>query len=239
MLIIEPKKLVKTISRRELAKKIDHTLLKPNVTLSQLEKTCIESRNYGFAACVIPAFFVERAVKLLKESDVKVATVIGFPHGNLTTKAKLADTREVLEKGAREIDMVLNISALKSGLYDFVKREIREIVDLAKDYDAVIKVIIETAYLTDDEKVKAAVIVKEAGAHYVKTSTGFAGVGATVHDVLLLKRAVGEFPKIKAAGGIRHLEDALIMIFAGAERIGTSSGVRIMEEYDKLVNSLK
>ena len=229
---------VKKLSQEDFARKIDHTMLKPNADLRQFEKACYEAVKYGFVACVVPPWFVERAKKIVKDA-VKVATVIGFPHGNTTKRAKLAEARDVLEKGAEEIDMVMNINAFKSGLYELVEDEIAEIVDTAREYNALVKVIIETAYLTDEEKIRAALIIKKVKADYVKTSTGFASRGATIHDVILLKKTVGDVVRVKAAGGIRHLEDAVAMILAGADRIGTSSGVQIMEEYLKLHRSLK
>ncbi|RLE71840.1 MAG: deoxyribose-phosphate aldolase [Thermoprotei archaeon] len=238
MLNVNIEDFVRKTSQKDLAKRIDHTMLKPNAGLEQLERVCHEALKYGFVACVVPPWFVEKAKSIVGDS-VKVVTVIGFPHGNTTKRAKLAEARDVLEKGAREIDMVMNINAFKSELYEIVESEIAEIVDIAREYNALVKVIIETAYLTDEGKIKAALISKKAGADYVKTSTGFAGRGATIHDVILLKKAVGDSMKVKAAGGIRHLEDAVAMILAGADRIGTSSGVQIMEEYLKLRKSLK
>jgi deoxyribose-phosphate aldolase len=219
----------------DIAKMIDHTLLKPNATEEEIKKVCEEAREYGFASVCINPCFVDLAYKMLKDTDVKVCTVVGFPLGANTVETKVHEAVEAVKKGAKEIDMVLNISMMKSGKYEYVKREIEEVVKALKSYDKniIVKVILETCYLTDDEKVKACELAKEAGADFVKTSTGFGTGGATVEDVKLMRRTVGENFGVKASGGIRSYEDAKAMIEAGANRIGTSAGVKIVEEWKK------
>lgn len=222
------------LAREELAKKIDHTLLRPGATFDDLKRACLDSARYGFAACCISPWFVKYARELLEGSGVRVATVISFPHGNVPVEAKVEEARLALEGGAEELDMVMNVGAFKSGLYEIVADEVSRVVELAEERGALVKVIIETAYLSDEEKERAAELVVGAGAHFVKTCTGFAGSRATVHDVLLLKRVLRGRARIKASGGIRHAEDALLLIAAGADRIGTSAGVEIIEELEKL-----
>jgi len=231
---VEIGELIESLSVREFAKRIDHTLLRPNATFEDLKKTCLESAKYGFAACCISPWFVKYAREILEETDVRVATVISFPHGTSPASAKIEEARIALENGAEELDMVMNVSAFKSGLYELVADEVNKVMNLAESKGAIVKVIIETAYLDDGEKARAAELVVEAGAHFVKTCTGFAGDGATIHDVMLLKNVLGGRAKIKASGGIRHAEDALSLIAAGADRIGTSRGVQIIEEFKRL-----
>ncbi len=231
---MEIEELVRSLTREEFAKKIDHTLLRPDATFEDLKRACLDSAKYGFAACCISPWFVKYAREILEGTGVKVATVIAFPHGTAPMDAKVEEARIALESGAEELDMVMNVSAFKSGLYELVADEVNRVVCLAEERGALVKVIIETAYLSDEEKARAAELVAEAGAHFVKTCTGFAGAGATVHDVLLLRKVLRGRARIKASGGIRHAEDALILIAAGADRIGTSRGVRIAEEFERL-----
>ncbi len=212
-----------------LAKMIDHTLLKPDATQEQIAQLCFEARKYGFASvCVNPAW-VELCAQLLKGSEVKVCTVIGFPLGATAPEVKVFETENAIEHGAGEIDMVINIGALKARDLDLVARDIRGVVAAAHARGAIVKVIIEAALLTDEEKTIACLLAKEAGADFVKTSTGFAGGGATVHDVELMRRVVGPEMGVKAAGGVRTYEDAEKMLRAGATRIGASAGVKIIQ----------
>lgn len=218
------------VSRRQLAKMIDHTLVKPTATRGEVERLCREAGEHGFqCVCVNPAY-VSLAAQLLKGTDVKVCSTVGFPFGATLPEVKAFEARKAVENGAREIDMVINIGALKSGDYETVKEDIKTVVDVKRSYgDLIVKVIIETGYLTDEEKVAACRLAKEAGADFVKTSTGLVG-GATVEDVRLMRKTVGRKMGVKAAGGIRTLKDALAMIKAGANRIGTSTAVTIVEE---------
>jgi deoxyribose-phosphate aldolase len=218
------------MTKQELAKMIDHTLLKATATDSEITKLCKEARENNFASvCVNPAY-VSLAAKLLKNSDVKVCTVIGFPLGASTSIVKAFETKNAIENGAEEVDMVINIGALKSGNYDEVLADIKAVVSAAGGLTT--KVIIETCYLTDDEKKKACELAKEAGADFVKTSTGFGIGGATVEDVKLIRATIGQSMKIKASGGIRSYDDAMKMISAGADRLGTSSGIKIIEDLE-------
>jgi len=221
----------KVVSMSEVLSLIDHTLLKPDATSSMIESLCREAiENNFYAVCVNPCF-VKFAKDLLKGSNVKVATVIGFPLGANTKEVKAFETEDAIKNGADEVDMVINIGALKNKDYDLVKEDIKSVVEAAKG--KIVKVIIETCLLTDDEKKKACELALEAGAHFVKTSTGFSSGGATVEDVKLMKSVVGDKMGIKASGGIRDLETARKMIEAGATRLGTSSGVKIAKELHK------
>lgn len=212
----------------DVAAMIDHTLLKPDATRDQIVKLCEEAKQYGFASvCVNPAN-VSLAASLLKGTPVKVCTVIGFPLGATTPTAKAIETRDAIANGATEVDMVINVGALKSGDYDLVKRDIEAVVEAARG-KAIVKVILETALLTDEEKVKACLLAKMAGADFVKTSTGFGPGGATVEDVRLMRKVVGTDMGVKASGGIRNLESARKMIEAGASRIGASASVAIVK----------
>ncbi|VAV95077.1 Deoxyribose-phosphate aldolase [hydrothermal vent metagenome] len=212
----------------DLAKYIDHTLLKPDATQQDIDTLCDEAIEYGFAAVCINPTWVKRAAERLRGSDVKVATVIGFPLGATTSEIKAMETRKALRDGAREVDMVINIGALKSGRNELVRKDIEKVVDAAHEGGAITKVILETALLTDEEKVIASALAKAAKADFVKTSTGFSGGGATVYDVALMRETVGPDMGVKASGGVRTLEDAEDMIAAGATRIGASAGVQIM-----------
>lgn len=211
----------------KLNKLIDHTLLKPEATKAQIEKLCGEANEYDFKSVCVNPYYVKYAKELLKESDVLVCTVIGFPLGQNTTAIKVAETKDAIQNGADEIDMVLNIGALKSKDEDYVLNEIKEIRNACKG--KTLKVIIEACLLTDEEKITACKLSKEAGADFVKTSTGFSTHGATVEDVKLMRETVGEDMGVKASGGIRDRETALKMVEAGATRLGVSAGVEIVK----------
>ena len=220
------------VTKEQLAKLIDSTLLKPNATKDDVKRLCEEAKKYGFWSVCINPTNVSLASDILGETDVKVCSVVGFPLGANTTEVKALEAEKAINDGAGEIDMVLNIGALKSGDYELVKRDIKGVVEAAKVSDKIIiKVILETGFLTDKEKVSACKLAKEAGADFVKTSTGFGPGGATVHDVKLMKDAIGKSMRVKASGGIRTFEKAMAMIEAGADRIGTSSGVAIIEGF--------
>lgn len=219
----------------ELARFIDHTLLKPDSTRRDCRKLCEEAKQFGFAsACILPSWVAD-AFEILEGSETRVCTVIGFPHGNAPAQAKAAEAATAVADGAGEIDMVINLSALKSGSDLLVMDDIQSVVDVSEAGGAIVKVIIECAYLTDDEKRRACRMAEEAGADFVKTSTGFAtppqgvAVGATLADVRLMRASVGPDVQVKAAGGIRTVEDALAMIEAGAARLGTSAGVQLVQ----------
>lgn len=208
---------------------IDHTLLKPDARKEDIFQLCQEAKKYKFEAVCVNPYYVAYCKELLKDTGVKIATVIGFPLGANTKETKAFETLNSINKGADEVDMVINIAALKNGEYQVVKDDIEAVVDIAS-YRAQVKVIIETSLLDEEEKKKACQIALEAGADFVKTSTGFSGGGATVEDVKLIKATVGEKMQIKASGGIRDLKTAKMMIEAGATRLGTSSGIKIVEE---------
>ncbi|MGU7884857.1 deoxyribose-phosphate aldolase [Streptococcus suis] len=210
----------------KLNKYIDHTILKPETTQEQVEKILAEAKEYDFASVCVNPTWVALAAESLKDSDVKVCTVIGFPLGANTPAVKAFETKDAISNGADEIDMVINIGALKTGNYDLVLEDIKAVV--AASGDKLVKVIIEACLLTDDEKVKACQLSQEAGADYVKTSTGFSTGGATVADVALMRKTVGPDMGVKASGGARSYEDTIAFIEAGASRIGASSGVAIM-----------
>jgi deoxyribose-phosphate aldolase len=211
-----------------IAKMIDHTLLKADATKAQIVKLCEEAKQYGFASVCVNPTWVATAAELLKGTDVKVCTVIGFPLGANTTETKAFETKNAIENGAKEVDVVINIGALKDGNDDLVERDIRAVVDAAKG-KALVKVIIEACLLTEEEKVRACQLAVKAGADYVKTSTGFSTGGATPEDVALMRKTVGPNIGVKASGGVRDMQSAEAMIQAGATRIGTSSGVSIVE----------
>lgn len=214
----------------DIAGYIDHTLLKPDATPQEIETLCREARQYHFAAVCVNPPFVKQCAELLRGSGVQVATVVGFPLGAHTTATKVFETEQALVDGATEIDMVINVGELKAKHDDFVRNDIAEVVRVAHRAGALVKVIIEAALLTDEEKVRASRLSKEAGADFVKTSTGFGPGGATVHDVALMRQTVGPSMGIKAAGGVKNLEQAQQMIAAGATRIGASAGVKIVQE---------
>ena len=214
----------------DLAAMIDHTLLKPDANEAQIAQLCHEARTYHFAAVCVNPTHVQLCAQLLKGSAVRVCTVVGFPLGATPPEVKAYETQQALDDGATEIDMVINIGALKSKDYALVARDIATIVATARAGGAIVKVIIEAALLTDEEKVIASKLAREAGADFVKTSTGFASGGATVHDVALMRRAIGSEMGVKAAGGIKTYADAQKMIEAGATRVGASASVKIMQE---------
>jgi deoxyribose-phosphate aldolase len=211
-----------------LARYIDHTLLKPDATAADIDKLCAEAKQHGFASVCINPVWVSRAAAILKGTDVAVASVVGFPFGATISEIKAHETRQVIRDGAREIDMVINIGALKSGMHDLVRDDIAKVSDACHESGALNKVIIEAALLTDAEKVIACRLAKDARADFVKTSTGYASGGATVFDVALMREAVGPRIGVKAAGGIRTRSDVEEMIAAGATRIGASAGVKIV-----------
>lgn len=212
---------------QQYANLIDHTLLKPEVTESQIKQLCEEAKTYSFASVCVNPTWVKYCAEQLSQTDVKVCTVIGFPLGASTSAVKAFETKDAIANGAGEIDMVINIGALKDGQYDAVRADIAAVVEAANG--TLVKVIIETCLLTDVEKVKACELAVQAGADFVKTSTGFSTGGATVEDVALMRETVGPSIGVKASGGVRSLEDLKKMIAAGATRIGASSGVAIME----------
>lgn len=205
---------------------IDHTLLKQNSTQAQIEKLCDEAKTYGFASVYVNPGWVKTCAEILRDSSVKVCTVIGFPLGATSTASKAFETSVALSEGAQEFDMVINIGYLLDRKLDLLRDDIAAVVEAAKGNT--VKVIIETCLLSDEEKVLACQAVVSAGAHFVKTSTGFSTAGATVADVRLMKATVGDKALVKAAGGVRSLEDMQAMIDAGADRIGTSSGVQLV-----------
>lgn len=220
----------------QLAKYFDQTLLKPFVTEEQLKEFCLESDRYGFAMVAINSAPVKFCREVLKNSNVHVGAAIGFPLGQTTIEDKVFETKQAIKDGADEIDYVVNLVKLKSGDTDFIETEMRSIVDVCKENGKISKVIFENCYLTDDEKKTLCEISLKVLPTFIKTSTGFGtpangiAVGATVEDVRLMKSMVGDAVKVKAAGGVRTLADALAMIDAGAQRIGTSAGVKIVEE---------
>jgi deoxyribose-phosphate aldolase len=214
-----------------LAQVIDHTLVRPDATLDELTAACQDAKKYGFACVVVNSGHVARARELLSGTLVKVCSVVGFPHGANTTTVKIVEAMEAMKNGASELDFVANIGMVKSGRYDSVEIDIKNIIVMTPQ--KVHKVILETGILTEDEIVRVCEIAMRAGAEFVKTSTGFGPRGATVEDVRLIRRIVGSVCRVKASGGIRDLDSLTSMIEAGAERIGTSSGPAIMEEYLK------
>lgn len=218
----------------EVAHLIDHTLLKPDATIQQIAQLCHEALLYNFASVCVNPSHVKQAAQLLKNSDVKVCTVIGFPLGATSTAAKTFETEQALNDGATEIDMVINIGALKGGDDTVVEQDVAAVANAAHRRGAILKVIIETSLLTDEEKVRACLLSKRAGADFVKTSTGFSGGGATIEDVALMRKTVGPGLGVKASGGIKNLADAQNMIAAGATRLGASAGIKIINEAQSL-----
>ncbi|MGI5920084.1 MAG: deoxyribose-phosphate aldolase [Christensenellales bacterium] len=218
----------KDYSPASLAKYIDHTLLKPEASQEQIRKVCDEAKKYHFASVCVNPSYIEFVAQQLEGSGVKPCVVIGFPLGATLPEVKAAETSAVIGLGAKEVDMVVNIGAIKSGDWHLVKRDIEAVVNAAKGR-ALVKVIIETCLLTDEEKVKVCTIAKMAGADFVKTSTGFSTGGATVEDVALMRRTVGPTMGVKASGGVRDYDSAVAMIKAGATRLGTSSGAKIVQ----------
>ena len=218
------------ISREQLAKIIDSTLVKATATKSDVEKLCKEAIKYGFGCVVVNPTYVKIASHLLERSNVKVCSTVGFPFGVALPEIKALEAVKAVEDGASELDMVINLGALKSQDYELVKRDITSVVDVKRLYeDVIVKVIIETSQLTTVEKITACRLAKEAGADFVKTSTGLLGKGATVEDVKLMRQVVGSGMGVKASGGIRNYADAVAMIEAGANRVGTSTAAAIIE----------
>jgi deoxyribose-phosphate aldolase len=216
------------ITKKSVAGIIDHTLLKPEATEAQIAKLCQEAIDYGFASvCVNPSFVAQAAIAL-KDSPVNVATVIGFPLGATSTASKAYETKVAIGDGADEVDMVISIGRAKEGNWDYVKKDIRAVVDAAAPTKTLVKVIIETCLLTDEEKVKACQMAKEAGADFVKTSTGFSTYGAKPEDVALMRKTVGPDMGVKASGGIHTAEEAGACINAGANRLGISAGIAVI-----------
>jgi deoxyribose-phosphate aldolase len=213
-----------------VARMIDHTLLKADATQDQIAQLCYEARKYGFAAVCVNPTHVKLCSQLLQGTNVHVCTVVGFPLGATPPEVKVYEAQQSIDDGATEVDMVVNIGALKSKDYALVERDIASVARTCHTGSAILKVIIEAALLTDEEKVIACQLAKAAGSDYVKTSTGFGPGGATVHDVELMRRAVGPELGVKAAGGIKSYEDAQAMVAAGATRIGASAGVKIVQE---------
>jgi len=212
-----------------IAALIDHTLLKPEATADDIRKVCAEARLYGFASVCVNPYWVRLVAEELTDSLVKVCSVVGFPLGASATQIKVAETAAAIRDGAQEIDMVLNIGALRGGDQDAVRSDIKAVVEIAHACGAIVKVILETALLNDEQKVAASLLAKEAGADFVKTSTGFGPGGATAADVALMRRTVGPEMGVKASGGVRTLEDLQAMAAAGANRVGASASVKIVE----------
>lgn len=218
---------------KELNQYFDHTILKAEATEDDVRKLCKEAMEYRFYAVCVNSCYVPLAKELLTGSDVKIASVIGFPLGACSTECKFFETEWAANKGAEEIDMVIHVGALKEGRFDYVLKDIKAVVHAASGHHAVVKVILETCLLTDEEIVMACELAKRAGAAFVKTSTGFSKEGATAHHVKLMKKTVGDALKVKASGGIRDLAKTMEMIEAGADRIGASASVEIVEESRK------
>ena len=216
----------------KLNKYIDHTLLKADATQESIKELCRQAKEYDFMSVCINSSNIELAKEELKGTDVKICTVIGFPLGATTTESKVFETTDAIEKGADEVDMVLNIGALKSKNFDIVLRDISEVAKAAHNKGKILKVILETCLLEKDEIIKACQLSKEAGADFVKTSTGFSTGGAKEEDVALMRKTVGDLMGVEASGGIRTLEKARLMIENGATRLGVSAGVQIMEELE-------
>jgi len=227
-----PKLDSKTITLEQLAKTIDHSLLKPELTREDVIKGCELAKKYNVASVCVKPCHVELACEQLAGSDVAVGTVVGFPHGSSTTEVKAFEARKAIEDGATELDMVINIGEMRSGSYDYVLNDIKAVVDAAAG-KAIVKVILENAYLTHEEKVKAYQLVEQAGADFVKTSTGFAPTGATVEDIRLMRETVSPKVQVKAAHGVRTLDAILAMIDAGATRVGATATETILEDFKK------
>jgi deoxyribose-phosphate aldolase len=221
-----------TLTYEQLAKTIDHSLLKPEMTEAEVIAGCELARHYNVASVCVKPCHVKLAAQLLQGSDVAVGTVIGFPHGAHTTATKVFEAQDAIANGATELDMVLNIGALRSGQADIVREDIRAVVNAAQG-KALVKVILENAYLTDEQKVLGSKLAEEAGADFVKTSTGYAPSGATIADLKLMHASVGPQVQVKAAGGVRTLDAALDVIDAGVTRIGATATAAILDEFGK------
>jgi len=216
------------MKKQDLARMIDHTVLKADTIEDKIRQICSEAKEYGFASVCINPGYVALCSELLKDSDVKVCTVIGFPLGATTSEVKAFETENAIKNGADEVDMVINIGKLKDKDYDYVLNDIKAVVNAAKG-KALTKVIIETCLLNEEEKIKACELSKQAGADYVKTSTGFSTAGAKAEDIKLMRKTVGEKMGVKASGGVRTYDDAVKMIENGATRIGASASIKIVE----------
>lgn len=225
------------ITPSSVAKYIDHTILKPEATSEEIERVCSEAMEYGFASVCVNPSFIHVCFDVLKFSKTKICTVVGFPLGSTTTNMKRLETEEAIDSGAGEIDMVMNIGRLKENDFDYVYDDIFQVANTTLQLNKLSKVIIETCLLTDEEKVRACLIAKAAGANFVKTSTGFSKGGATMDDVALMRHVVGNNMGVKASGGIRTFEDAEKMIKAGANRIGASASVAIVSGKVKVKDS--
>ena len=212
----------------DLARMIDHTLLKPEATREQVTRLCDEARKYNFASVCVNPCYASMCAKLLRDTSVKVCTVIGFPLGATSSAAKAFEAEHACRDGAKEIDMVINVGMLKSGEYEYVENDIFGVVTTGRRYGALTKVILETGLLTDEEKVKGCLLAKRGGADFVKTSTGFSKGGATAGDIALMRKVVGSAMGVKASGGVRTREEALAMVASGADRIGASASVKIV-----------
>lgn len=223
----KPRELPDISNIKTLAAYIDHTFLKPDGTQEQIKKLCNEAAEFNFKAVCVNSSFIPLAVSLLKGSEVMPITVVGFPLGACLTDAKTHEAQRSIDKGAKEIDTVINIGRLKSGDYEYVLEDIARVAQICAPLP--VKVIIETSLLSEDEKIIASILAKEAGADFVKTSTGFAGGGAAAKDISLIRAVVGSGTKIKASGGIKTFKDAMTMIEAGADRIGSSASVEILK----------
>jgi deoxyribose-phosphate aldolase len=222
--------MIMPLTESEIAKLIDHTLLKPDATQDEIRKLCEEALHYQFASVCVNPWNVAQSTEILRGSSVKVCTVVGFPLGATLPEVKVFETQKSIERGAQEMDMVINIGALKSGRVGAVEADIHGVVAASHRGGAVCKVIIETCLLTREEKIQAALAARNAGADFVKTSTGFSTAGATPEDVRLIRETIGANTGIKAAGGVRTLEDLQKMVEAGATRIGASAGVKIIQQ---------
>ena len=227
---MQPRLNSQTITYQQLAKTIDHSLLRPELTEADVTSGCELARQYHVASVCVKPCHVRLAARMLAGSDVAVGTVVGFPHGSATSATKVAEAREAIAAGATELDMVINIGELRSGHADYIRDEIRALVEVSKG-KALVKVILENAYLTREEKIQACRLCEEAGADFVKTSTGFAPSGATIEDVELMRKTVGPQVQVKAAHGIRTLESALQMIDAGVTRIGATATATMLDDF--------
>jgi deoxyribose-phosphate aldolase len=219
------------MTKQEFAKTIDHTILKPNATFAEIEKLCSEARQYRFASCCVNPYYVKMTSDLLVNTGVLTCAVIGFPLGANITNVKIVEAELAMLDGAKEIDMVINIAELVNCNYNYVFNEIKQLAELVHQNDSILKVIVETCLLNTNEKIEIAKIVSDASADFIKTSTGFSSAGATTEDIVLFKNTISPKLKIKASGGIRSLDFALELINAGANRIGTSSGIKLVEDF--------
>jgi deoxyribose-phosphate aldolase len=223
----------KTITYEQLAKVIDHSLLRPELTEDDVVAGCALAHHYHAATVCVKPCHVKLAAEMLEESDVIVSTVVGFPHGSNLTAVKVAEAELAIDDGALELDMVLNIGQLRSGRYNFVRQDIKAVCDVAHERGAKVKVILENAYLTDEEKVIACKLCEEAGADWVKTSTGFAPGGATLEDLRLMRQTVSKKVQVKAAGGVRTLDAILPVIDVGCTRVGATATAAILDEFER------